>query len=681
MNYDNLHTTAEILEAFQGCRDAGEEIDLFEALAWRDEPPIDAFEIIIEEIKLEPVLALAIQAVGWVKNLEILENSRQSKKLLKSLCNLASSGATDLIRWSASKSLIAIGFDFISVSQHLTEMPDITAKRIVKFKEKVLIDLEAGHKSGEKITDRNDYEEFINFWVYGSTDDLRFLTSQYSSDNSMSVVSAVVEKQSVYGIKKTNELLWKIENKQYSDSTIKCICDNKLFEQCTHLRSIELLKGENVSDHAFIHAIINQGHSLQSDSYQSRLIASSIIINCDEKRLDLLGSLSSKLLLVARAINICDFNLSEDFFYKEMIYEELEQLVEVVRVAVRLVTRDDVTEYLNKYLNKLSKDFSLLAPGYSWSQIVEIEKIKCRKEKDEELRREQEAKKENDRQAALGVERAEQEAARQAALRAEKAEQEAARQDTLRAEETRARQDALRAEEAEKEVVRRAEEVRRKAVRKKELMVKTFFFLISGVLFVALLYFITICLGAYFNDGKLYHPLLIILGAALLGPVVSVEATIALIILLFGSVSGAIAFTHDTQAMVGIHTVALLSSLPSSYLWFVNRDAAKILFSYLFSGAIFIAFLYPIIICLGAYFNVSDGKTVSPFTVFVASLLLGPIAFFGSLLFGVLLCWNPVFGKLPFDNAVQVNLGMCIIMLIGSLPGTYLSLISYSNRN
>jgi hypothetical protein len=33
MNYDNLHTAAEILEAFQGCRDAGEQIDLFEALA------------------------------------------------------------------------------------------------------------------------------------------------------------------------------------------------------------------------------------------------------------------------------------------------------------------------------------------------------------------------------------------------------------------------------------------------------------------------------------------------------------------------------------------------------------------------------------------------------------------------------------------------------------------------
>jgi hypothetical protein len=33
MNYDNLHTAAEILEAFQGCRDAGEQIDYFDALS------------------------------------------------------------------------------------------------------------------------------------------------------------------------------------------------------------------------------------------------------------------------------------------------------------------------------------------------------------------------------------------------------------------------------------------------------------------------------------------------------------------------------------------------------------------------------------------------------------------------------------------------------------------------
>jgi hypothetical protein len=134
MNYDNLHTTSEILEAFQGCRDAGEEIDLFEALAWRDEPPVEAFIEIVRKIKLEPVLALATQALGWVKNAEVLERLKKSDELLEILSNLAMSGATDLIRWSAAKSIIAIGFDFISVAQYLVETPQLIIGKTQRLK-------------------------------------------------------------------------------------------------------------------------------------------------------------------------------------------------------------------------------------------------------------------------------------------------------------------------------------------------------------------------------------------------------------------------------------------------------------------------------------------------------------------------------------------------------------------
>jgi hypothetical protein len=130
MNYDNLHTTAEILEAFQGCRDVGEEIDLFEALAWRDEPPVEAFVEIIRKIKLEPVLALATQALGWVKNTEILEQFKKSEELLELLSGLAISGSTVLIQWSAAKSIILIDFDFSSIAQHLNEMPQSIVDKI-----------------------------------------------------------------------------------------------------------------------------------------------------------------------------------------------------------------------------------------------------------------------------------------------------------------------------------------------------------------------------------------------------------------------------------------------------------------------------------------------------------------------------------------------------------------------
>ncbi len=162
MNYDRLHTTAEILEAFQTCRDAGEEIDLFEALAWRDEPPIEAFIEIVRKIKLEPVLALAIQALGWVKNVEVLERSKKSDDLLEILADLAKSGETDLIRWSAAKSIIVIKFDFIAVSQHLTEAP----QNIIRV-------IESRH------TNKNTVKDGISwiFWTY--SDALRFCSVIY----------------------------------------------------------------------------------------------------------------------------------------------------------------------------------------------------------------------------------------------------------------------------------------------------------------------------------------------------------------------------------------------------------------------------------------------------------------------------------------------------------------------
>jgi hypothetical protein len=185
MNYDNLHTTEDILKAFQGCQDAGEEIDLFEALAWRDKPPIDAFIEIVRKIKLEPLLALATQALGWVKDAEILERLKKSDELLEILSNLAKSGATDLIKWSAAKSIVAIGFDFISVSQHLTEMPGNIIEKMYA-------------KHSKKNTTGNDS---INFWVYGDTYQLRFGICDRSE------IFNVLRSKSVRGVKENNFFL------------------------------------------------------------------------------------------------------------------------------------------------------------------------------------------------------------------------------------------------------------------------------------------------------------------------------------------------------------------------------------------------------------------------------------------------------------------------------------------
>jgi hypothetical protein len=187
MNYDNLHTTAEILEAFQGCRDAGEEIDLFEALAWRDEPPVEAFIEIVRKIKLEPVLALATQALGWVKNAEVLERLKKSDELLEILSNLVRSGSTDLIRWSAAKSIIIIKFEFISISQYLTEMPM-----------DILLKVEERYESSISSVDRYP----IDFWVYCNT-------FSFLSLNQVSFFKAMelFRKKGIRAVKEINLLL------------------------------------------------------------------------------------------------------------------------------------------------------------------------------------------------------------------------------------------------------------------------------------------------------------------------------------------------------------------------------------------------------------------------------------------------------------------------------------------
>jgi hypothetical protein len=192
MNYDNLHTTAQILEAFQECRDAGEKIDLFEALAWRDEPPVEAFIEIVRKIKLEPLLALAIQALGWVKNEEIKERLKKSDDLLSLLSTLTKSGETDLICWAAAWTIKLIGFDFVSTSQYLTEMPKDIAMSIVNRREQ---------KESIK-------KDAVNFWVYGRTD--FFWTSDFCTDDnidSVEKVKKIYEPKGVRGINEVNLLL------------------------------------------------------------------------------------------------------------------------------------------------------------------------------------------------------------------------------------------------------------------------------------------------------------------------------------------------------------------------------------------------------------------------------------------------------------------------------------------
>jgi hypothetical protein len=205
MDYNSLNTAAEILDAFKQCQNAGEEIQLFESLAERENPPVDAFVEILRKIKLETVLALAIQAFGKITNDEVNARLKGSEDLLAMLCEQAKSGATDLIRWSAATTIEKVGFSFIDVSQYLTEEPTVIIQRIVQSKVNKLY---TGH---------DDYDSSIRFWVYGATYQLRAVTAnidgidnfarRHRDEQSAYVVNAVVKAQDVWGIRNINLLL------------------------------------------------------------------------------------------------------------------------------------------------------------------------------------------------------------------------------------------------------------------------------------------------------------------------------------------------------------------------------------------------------------------------------------------------------------------------------------------
>ncbi|BAY08909.1 hypothetical protein [Calothrix sp. NIES-2098] len=247
MNYTNLKTAGDILNAFRECKNAGEEIDLFEGLATSDKPPVDAFVELLRSIKLESVLALTIQAFGKITNAEVKERLKQSDDLLVMLSEQAKSGASDLIRWSAATTIENIKFDFIAVSQHLTEEPKNIAERIMQSKIKRFVD--------QNLTQSNDYEEYLRFWIYGNYNKLRELTlhldggsifhdwstklliklNKYEDINKFDVCWKVIESLALRGIQEIVNLLKRAEAMAENASELD---ENEVFENIGDIQSL-----------------------------------------------------------------------------------------------------------------------------------------------------------------------------------------------------------------------------------------------------------------------------------------------------------------------------------------------------------------------------------------------------------------------------------------------------------
>jgi hypothetical protein len=351
MNCLTLNTASEILQAFQTCANPGEEIELFECLATRPNPPIAAFVEILQKIKLEAALALTIQVFSKITDTEVNRQLRQSDDLLAMLSEQARSGSTDLIRWAAATTIEIIGFDFIAVSQYLTEEPQIIIRRIVQSKVKILTDAE---RNEQKITDRNDYTDFIRFWIYGPTYDLRVATSgilAQGQNSSITTVEAVVKAQSVWGIKQTNALLEKAEKHDYSDDSVKQIYENYLFETSCQVLSSALLKQSQNGESIDI-LINNQIHCLQSNDPEYRRDAALTILGLDKYLLDKFQIQNPQLLLIVTIFSRNDFGIEVNYPYKELT--QLIKYIKQIELSLkRIQVRQDCEKWRTQLLNEV----------------------------------------------------------------------------------------------------------------------------------------------------------------------------------------------------------------------------------------------------------------------------------------------------------------------------------------
>jgi hypothetical protein len=346
MDYREIDTAEQLLNAFKQCQNAGEEIQLFESLAEREHPPVDAFVEILRKIKLETVLALAIQAFGKITNDDVKATLKGSEDLLVMLCEKAKSGATDLIRWSAATTIEKVGFSFIDVCQYLTEEPTGIIQRIVQSKVKVLTDAE---RNRHGIKENNDYDSFIRFWVYGATYELRAATVNSGGGNAAVVVNAVVKAQDVWGIKQTSFLFLALENHNQIplQESAKQVYENQLFEGESQSLCSQLLT-QNPNPTNFEILASNQIHCLQSNISQIRKEAALVLLSIDIKILDILQQHNHGLESMISIFKKDSYGDQNNFCYQETV-----DTIKDLEIAERYLARSFVCDHCNKIKEKL----------------------------------------------------------------------------------------------------------------------------------------------------------------------------------------------------------------------------------------------------------------------------------------------------------------------------------------
>jgi len=390
MDCTALYTAAEILEAFRTCKNAGEQIDLFECLATRPDPPVGAFVELLQNIKLEPVVALTIQAFGQITDAETRDRVKQSDDLLTMLSQQAQSGATDLIRWAAASTIDKIGFNFIAVSRHLLEEPRNIADNILQSKLKRFGD--------SQLLERDDYNKFVQFWTYGALEQLKEISLGW--DHWLDIdelpknrtCQKVMNNLDLKGLNDVNAALQRAER---MGNNAWPIDENKVFEWNALLIAEQKLNdvgGAAGDDVALLIAI--QLHCLQSNEFHTRKHAAAALSKVD-KLLEKLKPANPNLaigLVAASLFNqdwyICCYRPSNQVGSTR----DKERFIHVPSQTVYTRSYDSVADLPTKNLEVIASQLDLLVQNFRRKKVIEDCKAWCKRVRRELEAREKQAR-------------------------------------------------------------------------------------------------------------------------------------------------------------------------------------------------------------------------------------------------------------------------------------------------
>ncbi|WP_016950753.1 hypothetical protein [Anabaena sp. PCC 7108] len=363
MDYSSLRTAADIINAFPKCQNAGEQIDLFEALATSDGPPVEAFVEILRNIKLEAVVALTSQAFGKITDVDTRERLKQSDDLLAILSEQAKSGQTELIRWSAATTIVNLGFDFIAVSQHLTVEPKNIADRIIQSKLKRLED--------KNLLSNNDFDEYLNFWIYGNLNELKSQTASmsYGQDSKYEeLITKIFSDLVVRAIKDVNHGLERAESMENSALTVD---ENELFELAACQEAMKQINNQVINRDDLIET---QVHCLQSKNRNIRNIAAHNLSEIDVSLLGKFNNYYQPDLLTAISLIKEEFNANNDskLYYNGKSYKNLKfianNLITLLSTLGRNRVKDDCNNFLNGLRNEITKRKNMCENKYKQIQ-------------------------------------------------------------------------------------------------------------------------------------------------------------------------------------------------------------------------------------------------------------------------------------------------------------------------